>query len=568
MKTVGTILTTALVLLPWCFTPVRAQQVNPTNEKKIIINKRSVSADGTETTETIVKKGKAAENFDVEKYIKENSGENVDLDVRIDDGNPQDEKVIVKRRNNKKADWQFAMDMAKGLNITCDDNHAFLGVEQDSDEDEDQPGLTVDVIRGSAAEKAGLRNNDIILKLNGQDVSDWDELSDQIATAKPGDKMTITYSRNGQTATADATLTKHSEVKCDPEACKHGFLGITESNRAKADDKGVGIGVVKNSAAEKAGLQEGDILLQLNDTPIGDWEDVTDFMTYTKPDEKVRITYSRDGKQSTTEATLGAQKNESWNLNWEPQKLEIKIREKEACLGVYSSAFGEGDAKGARVSDFTTESAARDAEMNSGDVITAVNGVRVTGHDELWDEIAKYHTGDKVMVAFLRDNQPRQIEATLKACRDNSNRVLWLDTDKNGDNQNREFFLWNWNEKDKTSLREQRVITIHRGAEGDAPAPSPAPEQKPAPDRTLKLEGFRAYPNPSQGQVTVEFHSEPLPTIVSLLDMTGRQLFREELNAFSGDYYQQFDLTEYAKGTVVIHVLQGDKVFTEQIIVN
>lgn len=566
MKTVGTILSTVLVLLPWCVTPARAQQVNPSSEKKIIINKRTVEADGTETTETIVKKGKAAEAFDVEQYIKENSADNVDLDVRVDDGAPHDEAVIIKRRA-KNGDWQPAMDhLAKGLSIfSCDDNRAFLGVEEDNDEDGDQPGLVVDIVRGSSADKAGLHANDVILKLNGQDVNDWDELTDLIAAAKPGDKMAITYSRNGQVATADATLTTRSAVKCVPEACKRGFLGVTQSN---SDAEGVTVGVVKNSAAEKAGLQEGDLLLKLNDTPIEDWEDVTDFMSATKPADKVRITYSRNGQQNTAEAVLGEQKSQSLNFNWEPKNLDIKIREKEACLGVYSSAYGEGDVQGARVSDFTTESAAREADMNTGDVITAVNGVRVTGHDELWDQIAKYHSGDKVSVAFLRDNQPRQIEATLKACRDNSNRVFLFDTDQNGDNQKREFFLWNWDEKDKSNLREQRVITIHRGAEGDAPAAVPAPEQKSAADRLLKLEGFRAYPNPSQGQVTVEFHSEPLPTVVSLLDMTGRQLFREELNAFTGDYSQQFDLSEYAKGTIIIQVLQGDKVFTEQIIVN
>ena len=50
--------------------------------------------------------------------------------------------------------------------------------------------------------------------------------------------------------------------------------------------------------------------------------------------------------------------------------------------------------------------------------------------------------------------------------------------------------------------------------------------------------------------------------------MSGKQLFREELNAFNGDYNQQFDLTAYAKGTIIIHVQQGEKVYTEQIIVN
>jgi len=41
-------------------------------------------------------------------------------------------------------------------------------VEEDSDEDPAQPGLVVEIVRGSAAEKAGLRDNDKILKINDQ----------------------------------------------------------------------------------------------------------------------------------------------------------------------------------------------------------------------------------------------------------------------------------------------------------------------------------------------------------------------------------------------------------------
>ncbi len=174
----------------------------------------------------------------------------------------------------------------------------------------------------------------------------------------------------------------------------------------------------------------------------------------------------------------------------------------------------------------------------------------------------------QVAVEFLRDNQPRQIQATLKACRDNSNRVMMFKSDEISDEPNREFMLWNFDEKDQDQLRENRIITIHRGAEGDAAKINTAPQNTDIQDRSLRLENFRAYPNPAQGQVTVEFHSEPLPTIVSLLDISGRQLFREELNAFNGDYFQQFDLSEYAKGTVVLFVQQNGKVFTEQIIVN
>ncbi|MCC6463130.1 MAG: PDZ domain-containing protein [Saprospiraceae bacterium] len=570
MKTVGTILAAAFALLPWCSSSLLAQQsTTSSSDKKVVITKRTIDADGTETTETIVKKGQAAENFDVDQYIKDNQGDNVQLDVRVQ-GTDDDKAVVIKRKKDHSFNWSHS-DAPGAVAIACDDNRAFLGVEQDSDEDGDEEGLVVEVVRGAAADKAGLRTNDVILKLNGKAVNEWDELSEILRNAKPGEKMTVTYSRNGKLTTADATLTKRSEVKCDPEACQRGLLGVTNEDEDSEDNQdGVPVNVAENSGAAKAGLQDGDVLLQLNDTKIEDWEDITDFMSYTKPNEKVRVSYLRNGKTNTTEVTLGEQKKSLVtmpNMQWDAKKynVEVNIREKEACLGVYTSGFGNGDQRGARVSDFTQESAAREATMSTGDVITSVNGIRVTGHDELWDQIAQYKPGEKVAVEYLRDNQSLKVEATLKACRDNSNKVLLHE----GADKVREFTLWNWEEKDQNPLRERRVITIRRGAEGDASKVETTPQPNiQAVNRSLSLDGFRAYPNPSQGQVTVEFHSDPVPTIVSLLDVSGRQLFREELNAFNGDYNQQFDLSEYAKGTIIIHVQQNEKVFTEQIIVN
>ena len=551
MKTVGHILLAVFVLMPWCAAQLFSQQNATPAEKKITITKRSVDADGSETTETIVKKGKAAENFDVEKYISENRADNVQVEVRVEQGGDDNYNSYGNYGNS--------------------DDRAFLGVEEDSDEEEDEPGLVVEVVRGSAADKAGLRDNDVILKLNDTKTDRWSDLSKFIKNAKPGDKVNITYSRDGKQATTEAVLITRDEVKRDAKG-PQGFLGVSPDNDDDNDKPGVRVSITKNSGAEKAGLQNGDVILQLNDTKIADFEDISDFMAYTKPGDKLRVTYERSGKSNTVEATVGEQKSWDWdnwntgNLNFDD--LNIDIREKDACLGVYTGAATVNDQRGAKITGFTTESAAREAQMQNGDLITTVNGERVQGHDDLWNEIAKYKVGDKVKVEYLRDNQPLTVETTLKACHDQSRVEIW-DTDENGDNQSRRFFTWTMDKEDQQRLRENRVITIRKSAEGDLQRANAAPDNQPVvQDRNLELEAFRTYPNPTQGQVTVEFRAEPVATVVTLYDMGGRQLFREELNAFSGDYNQQFDLSEYAKGTIIVHVQQGEKVFTEQIVVN
>ncbi|MEI6412600.1 MAG: PDZ domain-containing protein, partial [Bacteroidota bacterium] len=469
MKTFSTVAFTAFLLLLGNSAALLAQQNTSTGANKTItITKRSVDADGTETTETIVKKGKAAENFDVNKYVQENRSEKVQVEVQVEDQDADNIKVNRSRfKNSTENGNSWGNDNSFSWN---DNDDTFLGVEQDSDEDADQPGLTVQVVKGSAAAKAGLKTNDIILKLNNKTTNTWSDLSKIIRDAKPGDQLNITYSCNGKEATTVVTLTKRSDLKCNPDDNKHGFLGVNQTNNDDEDESGVKVDIVNKSAAEKAGLRDGDKIVKLNDTDIKDWEDISDFMGDTKPGDKIQVTYQRDGKKSTAEAIAGEQQEWNWdswssdNSNW--NDLNVNIKDKDACLGVYTETYTQNNIKGTRISGFTDESAANEAKMAEGDIITAVNGTEVTSHNDLWNEIAKYQPGAKVKVEYLRDDKPFTVEATLKACRDNANQVIINTNEGEGNSQSREFYTWNWCKADQERMRERRVITIHKG-EGD-----------------------------------------------------------------------------------------------------
>ena len=587
MKTIGTFLTLVVGLF-LCLTTVQAQQNAPSeNEKKIVITKRTIDADGTETTETIVKKGQAAEDFDVEQYIEENRADNVELDVRVRGGDDNERKVVIKRHKNKNKNAVWVQDLERNVNDAMGHakfwkghDHGFLGVRQKGNDDPNTPGVQVSIVDESGAKAAGLQDGDVLLKLNDAPINGWGDITRFMQNTKPDDKIQITYERGGNKNTVEATLSKSKETAfemdfdsgdmdfdfdMDDDRQKDACLGVYTTASGEGDARGARITkFTDESAAQEAAMTSGDVITAVNGNRVNGHDQLWEEIAKYKVGDKVSVAFLRDDKPQQIEATLKACRNTVIEHEKHDFDLDIKVREKDACLGVYTTASGDGAVKGTRVTDFTKESAAREAQMATGDVITAVNGVQVEGHDALWDEIAKYNVGDKVSVAFLRGDQSQQIEATLKACRDNSSRVIVLDKDEA---PKREFFLWNWKEEDQNELRRTQIITIRKGAEGDA-VKLDQPAAPAAADRTLQLEGFRAFPNPAQGQVTVEFHSEPLPTIVSLLDMSGRQLFREELNAFSGDYYQQFDLSEYARGTVIIHVQQNGKVFTEQIIVN
>ncbi|MFE2267196.1 S1C family serine protease [Streptomyces griseosporeus] len=74
--------------------------------------------------------------------------------------------------------------------------------------DDYQPAgvAVVDVADGGAADKAGLRTGDVITGLGGTDITTITSLAEALAGARPGQRTTVTYSRDGRSTTVDVTL--------------------------------------------------------------------------------------------------------------------------------------------------------------------------------------------------------------------------------------------------------------------------------------------------------------------------------------------------------------------------
>ncbi|MEO5891990.1 MAG: PDZ domain-containing protein [Ferruginibacter sp.] len=86
------------------------------------------------------------------------------------------------------------------------------------------------------------------------------------------------------------------------------FLGVTTE---KVTEGAKITEVIKESAAEKAGLQKDDIIVKVGDDVITDGDNLSEVVTAKKPKEVVNITYLRNGKESSVKATLGQRKSKS-----------------------------------------------------------------------------------------------------------------------------------------------------------------------------------------------------------------------------------------------------------------
>ena len=70
--------------------------------------------------------------------------------------------------------------------------------------------------------------------------------------------------------------------------------------------------------------------------------------------------------------------------------------------------------EGAYVAAISENSAAEEAGIKKGDIITHVNGNKVKSVSETQDQISRFRPGDKVEIIFLRDNKSKKAEVTLK----------------------------------------------------------------------------------------------------------------------------------------------------------
>jgi serine protease Do len=172
---------------------------------------------------------------------------------------------------------QITPDLASGLGLKAAQGVLVSGVE-----------------RGGPADKAGLKSGDVILQLNGKDVNDGNTLRNEVAEMGPGKDVALTILRNGNRQEVHVRLAELNE-KAGEQATPGGGggegggaakLGLELSTLTPDIARQVGVptgtqgvvvsGVDPNGPAGQAGIQEGDIIQQVNRQPVKTPSDVRD----------------------------------------------------------------------------------------------------------------------------------------------------------------------------------------------------------------------------------------------------------------------------------------------------
>lgn len=134
--------------------------------------------------------------------------------------------------------------------------------------------LIRDVVKGTPAEKAGLKPGDVVIEFNGISITGLEQFRVIVAEVKPGTTVPIELVRDNEHKTIKVKLEEYPEevaAASESKSEEKKWLGLYVRNleRTEMQELGVEKGVLVEaidggSLAEEAGIQEGDVIVTVN----------------------------------------------------------------------------------------------------------------------------------------------------------------------------------------------------------------------------------------------------------------------------------------------------------------
>ena len=169
--------------------------------------------------------------------------------------------------------------------------------------------LITHILDGTPAEEFGLQKGDVIVAINNQKIRNVNHLRAVIAMYKPMATVSISILRDGQTQNVSVTLSERSmqalRAAEDPEGYTDLWKGLSLQNLTADLAKKLGhtasegvliADVAPGSAAAKAGLRKGDLILEVENHPIDNVEEFKSAAEKVEGEDKVLLLVKHEGQ--------------------------------------------------------------------------------------------------------------------------------------------------------------------------------------------------------------------------------------------------------------------------------
>jgi len=290
-------------------------------------------------------------------------------------------------------------------------------------------------IPGSPAEKAGLRSGDVLVSVGGEKVAvhvpEELPLFNQVIAGLPiGKPVEAVVLRDGKSVTLQMVAVERETVKPKPrELAEWGItarnLSLLAAKELKRESReGVLVTSVRPGGPcdeAKPKIVDGDIIVDVAGTPMRSIEDlaaITKTITEGKTERApVLVTYDRRTEKLLTVVKVGKDKvpepDRELQKAWLPVTTQVLTRE-------MAEALGFPDKTGVRITQVYPNSAAEQAGLKVGDIITAMDGEEIPAsraeHFEVFPTMIRQRKiGSEVELTVIRGKEEQKVKATLAA---------------------------------------------------------------------------------------------------------------------------------------------------------
>ncbi len=191
-----------------------------------------------------------------------------------------------------------------------------------------------------------------------------------------------------------------------------GYLGMTitevsedarQAFNLPSDTRGAIVqNVTPGKPADKAGIQHGDIITEIDGRSIRSNRDLIDYISYQPVGSDVKITVLRNGQRQTVSARTAerpleaASKDETTDSPTEPVRNKLGMSVQDLTPQVRQNYGLADDVRGVVVTNVKAVSAAADANISEGDVISEVQGQRIASAGDFRTALDRLRSGQKV----------------------------------------------------------------------------------------------------------------------------------------------------------------------------
>ncbi|RKS95489.1 Do/DeqQ family serine protease [Flavobacterium limicola] len=183
---------------------------------------------------------------------------------------------------------------------------------------------------------------------------------------------------------------------------QRGILGVEGGELNSISSKEYGISqtqgfyinkVTKNSGAEKSGLEKGDVIIKLDEQNVATFADLSGYINTKRPNDKVQVTYIRDGKTRVVPVVLS--KNEFFNAEFKGIELEnIDAADKKKFKIDY----------GVKIKSITSQNLKQYEDELVGNIILSIDNIKAIDVETVSKLLSKKEENQTVRIEMINKN--------------------------------------------------------------------------------------------------------------------------------------------------------------------